>query len=77
MAKNPENCIGCGDTPPATDGNGVVQRKAITIKVKTTILVPVNAQVGAYEAVAQKAVSDAMSVGGALVQSTTSKAKDA
>lgn len=66
------DCVGCGETPaPGT----IIKRRAISIKVKAIALVPENAADGAFEAVAQKAVSDALNVGGALVQSTTSKTK--
>lgn len=77
MAAKKNDCIGCGDTPPTTTADGAIVRRAIAIKVKVIALVPVNAADGAYEAVAQKAVSDALSVGGALIQSATSKTKPA
>lgn len=57
--------------------DGTIKRRAIAIKVKVVALIPENATDGAYEAVAQKAVSDALSVGGALIQSLTSKTKTA
>lgn len=67
------DCVGCGDTKPAP--GTIVKRRAITIKVKAVVLVPENAADGAFEAVAQKAVSDALNVGGGLIQTITSKTK--